>query len=545
MEDNTNDNVNIKNPLSKFKPLTQDEIKNIINKMAPKHSQIDPLPTWLVKNCLNEFLPIISEIVNTSLITGIMPHTLKHALIKPLLKGTNLDLVKKNYRPVSNLKFLSKVVETAVIQQFTQHLNVNNLNDPRQSAYKPLHSTETLLSKIHNDIMIKGNQDEVTILVLLDLSAAFDTIDHDILLHRLENGYGIKRTALNWFKSYLSNRTQSVIINDTCSNKKKLRYGVPQGSKLGPLLFNAYIAPLSEIAKRNDIEDENHADDEQLILSFKPNPAECLRAKCKIEICINEIRDFLLKNKLCNNGEKTEFIIVGRKSQLAKVNLQNLQINNCTIRISDKIKNLGVIFDRHMTMDNHIAKMCRSAYFNIRNISKVKKLVNTDCLKMLVNSLVTPHLDYGNGLLLGVKLNSINKLQLAQNSAVRLIANLRKHDHITESRRRLHWLPIKARIEYKVLANTWKAVNNQAPEYLKSLIKNKESSRHLRSSNSGLLSIPKVNTGNSWGDRAFSIAGPTLWNKLPQSLRQINNYNSFKRQLKTHLFNKYYNNTHA
>ena len=174
-------------PLRKFSKVEPCTIKKLIIKMATKHSQLDPLPTWLVKECLDELLPIITKIVNASLELGIMPERYKHAIIKPLLKKAGLELNPNNYRPISNLSFISKVIEGIVIEQFNNHLNVNSLQDPRQSAYKSNHSTETLLAKIHNEIMLNGDNNKITMLVMLDLSAAFDTIDHNILLDRLNN----------------------------------------------------------------------------------------------------------------------------------------------------------------------------------------------------------------------------------------------------------------------------------------------------------------------------------------------------------------------
>ena len=195
---------------------------------------------------------------------------------------------------------------------------MNKLDDPKQSAYKKYHSTETLLAKIQNDLILNMKKGEVNLLILLDLSAAFDTIDHNILLNRLEHSYGLNGKSLEWFHSYISNRTQSVVINDVESDKMSLQYGVPQGSKLGPILFNSYIAPLSKIATANGIHDQKYADDEQLLLSFKPdmNGAEAEVTK-KMEKCIAEIKDFLHENKLCNNSEKTEFLLIGSKYQLS------------------------------------------------------------------------------------------------------------------------------------------------------------------------------------------------------------------------------------
>ena len=325
--------------------------------MPVKHCALDPLPTWLLLDCIDEFLPIITEIVNLSLTLGEMPKDLKHALVRPLLKKAGLEQTMKNYRPVSNLSFLSKIIESAVIKQYTQHIIQNNLDDEKQSAYKKYHSTETLLTKIHNDIVLSMGKGEVTLLVLLDLSAAFDTIDHNILLKRLMNRYKVQGQALEWFKSYLTQRSQAVCVNDTVSDKLRLRYGVPQGSKLGPILFNSYIAPVSEVAQRNQVSDEKYADDEQLILSFKPNFLEDqTNAVRKMERCISEIRDFLHKNMLCNNGDKTELLIIGTPQQLNKLKVSSIMVDNIEIKTAETVRNLGVVFDKEMTMESHVRK---------------------------------------------------------------------------------------------------------------------------------------------------------------------------------------------
>ena len=525
--------------LMKFSPVNSQDVGKLIRKMATKHSELDPLPTWMVKECIDELLPIITDIINASLDLGTMPEELKHAIIKPLLKKKGLDLILKNYRPVSNLKFLGKIIEGVIIEQLNQHLNKNSLQDPRQSAYKKNHSTETLLTKVHNDIMLNGNDGKLTLLVMLDLSAAFDTIDHDILLDRLHNMYGIGGLALKWFESYIKHRTNAVMINNKTSDMKTLNYGVPQGSKLGPILFNTYIAPLSEIAKSHQVNDQKYADDEQLILAFKPNGNEDKITKTKMENCIEDIRCFLNNNKLCNNGDKTEIIIVGPKTRLDMLQPDNIIVDNTKIKYAEDVKNLGVILDKHMTMSKQINKMCKSAYFNIKNISHIRKNLSKDDTKTVVNSLVTPHLDYGNCLLYGVSEKYLNKLQVAQNMAVRLIEKLGKRDHVSLKRKELHWLPIHARIKYKLLSITWKTVNNQAPNYLKEIITLKKNTRSLRNNDSKLLEVNNCKT-NSWGTRSFSNTSPMLWNSLPERIRKIETFDSFKKHLKTHLFKLYY-----
>ena len=506
--------------LANFREMTQTEVKNILNNMS-KSCMLDPLPLWLAKECIDEFLPIVTDIINLSLTQGNVPMELKHAVIKPLLKKLDLELMMKNYRPVSNLPFLGKALEAAVIMQFDKHLNENSLADVKQSAYKKYHSTETLLLKIHNDIMSSLDKGEVVMLVLLDLLAAFDTIDHKILLNRLKNKYGIEGTALRWFESYLQHRTQSVLVNDKQSAKKELKYGVPQGSKLGPVLFNAYIAPLSDVAEQNGVIDQKYADDEQLILSFKPeSQTDCEQAFAKMEKCIEEIRTFLHDNKLCNNGDKTEFMVIGSKNNLKKLEPSSIIVNNAQIKAVDKVKNLGVLFDKTMTMEKQVNSMCKKAFYNIKNISHIRKSLSKKDTKTAVHALVTPHLDYGNALLYGVNKKFLDKLQIAQNSAARLVERLRKYDRISHVRKELHWLPVQARIKFKILNTTWKALHDESPKYIQDLLTHSISDLNLRSNNQKLLKVPMSST--KYGERAFSCIAPLLWNSLPYHLRSVN-----------------------
>ena len=202
-------------PLSTFMDATEIEIRNIIKLSPAKSCELDPLPTWLLKECIAELVPTITDIVNMSLRDSLMPKSLKTALIRPLLKKTGLDSdILKNYRPVSNLTFISKVIEKVVSGRLNEHLIKNSMFDPLQSAYRIviIISTETDLIKVQNDILSALDAGTSAILLMLDLSAAFDTIDHDILLSRLCNVYGITGNALDWFRSYLIGRIQRVVI---------------------------------------------------------------------------------------------------------------------------------------------------------------------------------------------------------------------------------------------------------------------------------------------------------------------------------------------
>ena len=217
----------------------------------------------------------------------------------------------KNYRPVSNLSFISKVTEKIALSQISEHLSRNELYCPLQSAYRPAHSTETALLCVQNNILCSLDKSKGVILVLLDLSAAFDTIDHDILVSRLQSRTGITGTALEWCSSYLTDRQQSIHVNNTSSSSFPLKYGVPQGSVLGPQIFTIYSSIIYEIALKYNISYHSYADDTQLYESFNISSAQDLqRATRKLLACIEDIRRWMHVNKLKLNDEKTEVLII-------------------------------------------------------------------------------------------------------------------------------------------------------------------------------------------------------------------------------------------
>ena len=228
------------------------------------------MPTTLLKDHLCVLLPVITKIVNMSL-DSVFPLSLENSIVTPLLKKPSLDPeLLKNYRPVSNLTFISKTIERAVANQLNGHLLTNSLHEAHQSAYKRFHSTETALLKVHNDILVALDERQPVFLLLLDLSAAFDTVNHYTLLSRLQLRYGITGQALFWLKLYLCNRTQTVSINNLLSSSRTLDFGVPQGSVLGPILFSLYTAPITDIICSHGLNYHLYADDTQLYLAFDP-----------------------------------------------------------------------------------------------------------------------------------------------------------------------------------------------------------------------------------------------------------------------------------
>lgn len=522
------------NPLKTFQPATRDEVKDIVNNSANKSCGLDPIPTFLVKKSLDVLLPSITTIVNSSLSTGHVPALFKLALVSPLLKKSHLDPdVLKNYRPVSNLTFLSKVTEKVVAKRLISHLHSNSLIESMQSAYKQSHSTETALIRVQNDILMALDQQKIVMLVLLDLSAAFDTVDHSLLLERMSSGMGVADTALSWFESYLSDRQQKVCIRGSVSSLHKLKYGVPQGSVLGPILFTVYTSPLGDVIRHHNINFHLYADDTQLYLCFKTKDIDINIQH--MESAIKDIHNWLTSNFLKLNSDKTELLLFGSRPNLAKLNLPSIQIEGCTIVPTTSARDLGIEFDKHMTMDNRVNSICKSSYFHIRNISSIRKYLTNATTKHLVHSFVTSRIDHGNSLLYGIAQTNIRKLQLVQNTAARLITRTKKFDHITEVLYNLHWLPVQQRINFKIMLIAFRAIHNTLPSYICELFASYKPTRSLRSTNKLLLNVPKINT-KSYGQRAICHAAPALWNELPLHIKLSDNIDIFKRKLKTHLF---------
>ena len=453
--------------LQEFRLLSEDEVRELVKKSPSKHCELDPMPTWLVKDCLEEILPILTRIINLSLQLGDVPLSLKHAIIKPLLKKMGLELINKNYRPVSNLTYISKLIERAVVAQLLDHLKDNNLMDIYQSAYRMFHSTETALLKVRNDILMEMDKRNTVMLVLLDLSAAFDTIDHKILLNRLEKRCGITGTALQWFNSYLTDRSQLVSIDGIQSKPEPLKYGVPQGSVLGPILFTIYTSTISDILAGDDLNYHCFADDTQLYLGFSPTDINSQNhARNQLDLCLKKIKNFMLENRLKLNDGKTEFILIGTKYWLNKVQFDNIDIGNTNIKAVDKARNLGIIFDKEMGLESQVKNVCKKGYGNLKNLASIRRSLDENTAKTAAHAFVTSHLDYGNSLYYGLYKYQTDKLQLLQNSAARVVKKKRKFDHISEDLEKMHWLPVIARIEFKLLLLTWKSLHDQGPTYL-------------------------------------------------------------------------------
>ena len=538
--------------LAGFRPTDISEITKLVLQSPTKQCELDPIPTFLLKQSISVLAPTITEIVNLSLSSGTFPSSFKLSVVIPLLKKPSLDKNHlSSYRPISNLSFLSKLTERVVKNRLSEHLSKNSLFNTFQSAYIPFHSTESVLLSLYDSIIHAICKQQVTCLCLLDLSAAFDTIDHSILTHRLSSWFGIEGTALSWFQSYLSSRSFIASCGNTKSTSTPVTCGVPQGSVLGPLLFSLYTTPLSSILSATCVSHHLYADDSQLYISFLPS--QFLSSIQHLQSSISQVSTWMSANLLSLNPTKTEFLIFGNPHQLSKLNNPTLEINPSTvIKPIPSARNLGFILDTNLTLNDQISATCKSCNWHIHDLWRIRSTLDYSTAKTIATSLVHSKLDYCNSLYLNLPAYQLSRLQHIQNSLARVVCLVPKHQHITPHLHSLHWLKIPQRIHYKLCSITYTLLQHHEPSYLFNLI-NIQHPRSTRSSSFITLRRPSVIRAKL-SDRSFSQFIPQLWETLPPALRQpvisdtvtpthqllaISRTN-FLSKLKTHLFSQSY-----
>ena len=274
------------------------------------------------------------------------------------------------------------------------------------------------------------------------------------------------------------------MINESLSKPFKLECGVPKGSCLGPLLFTSYTSEPFEVIKYHLPMIHCYAEDSQVYISFSPNGrAEQLAVVKNMEDCIRDIRFWMLNNDLKFNDDKTEFLIIGSSQQLEKLDNISICVGDSDIHPMPLVRNIGCWFDSRLTMASHITKLCASSFYYIYDIRRIRKYLSRQSAEILVHAFITSRLDYCNGLLYGLPECLLNKLQRIQNDCARLIFREQKFCHVTPLIKELHWLPIKYRIEFKILLITFKILNFLVPTYLSSLISHRLPSKYnLRNS---------------------------------------------------------------
>ena len=524
--------------LNNFSIVNENDVLKMLQELNQTNCSNDPFNMKLLKqdDVAKKIINVFVDIINESFRSGVFPDSEKLAIVRPLLKAGKDKDELSSYRPLYNTSMLAKLLEHACLNQISDYLKNFEAIPKYQSAYRKNHSVESALCRIYNDLIIRKSSGKNTLLILLDLSSAFDTVDQAILLDDLSL-LGIGGAVLDWFRSYLVGRKFKVEIGSTASQIGSMVTGIPQGTKLSPILFSIYTSELYYILTNMGYMCHFYADDTRIMMNIEI-PAQAQQDFSKIMSAIDR---WMASRKLKLNSDKTECILFDSNSNQNQ-SISHINLNDSTsITLSDQVRNLGFVFDSKLKMETQINKVKGKAIANLKNIAQISKYLDRNSRLKLVYGLVLSHIDFCNSLYAHLPNCLLRSLQTIINSATRLIVGLPmfSHEHITPHCIELHFLPIKARIIFKICLLTYKSLKFGQPAYLSELLSYNQTERLLRSSEDPKLVEPVIAQSN-FSNRCFAFCAPRMYNGLPLDIRNAPSVLSFKSRLKTFLFTQAY-----
>ena len=524
-------NRNKKSNLNSFfmSPTSPDEVHKIIASMKPKHSSgYDHITSKLLNDINDVICDPLSMIINKSIETGVVPAVMKTAKVIPIYKSKDKTRLE-NYRPISLLPVISKVLEKVVHKRLYHYFDAHDLLFENQFGFRPKHSTVDAITKFVSNVLTAKYNNMTTMAVFLDLSKAFDTIDHRILLDKLQH-YGIRGIALEWFRSYLSHREQFVSYRNCHSQCYNIDFGVPQGSVLGPLLFIIYTNDLPSAIKHSSC--ILFADDTTVYSSSKDS-TEILG---KIEEDMKSLSDWFFANKLSLNVSKTNFIIF-EPNKNSTVNINQITLSDKHINRVGSTKFLGIFIDDELEWNTHIDNVAKKVASGAYAINSVKHLLCAGNLRKLYYSLVHTHLTYGIIAWGSAYTYRLRKLVVLQKKCIRNICKAPYNSESTPLFKKL-FLPKLIDIYQLQLGKLmYLHTNKIIPSPLLNLFVTNE---EVHQYNTRHRHDPHVMTrGSSRFSRTFVHEGPKLWLTLPINIKETISVKSFIKNLKTYIITNY------
>ena len=482
-----------------FQNINEDTVSKIINNLKPKTSSgVDGLSSKFLKLIKPVIIQPLTLIINQMFTTGIFPTRLKQAKVIPLYKKDE-DYLIKNYRPVSLLPAISKVAERVMHNQLHEHFHNLKLYYKSQYGFRKQHSTELAAIELIDRITAKLDNGETPLNIYIDLSKAFDTLDHNILLHKLAY-YGIRGKSFDLLKNYLANRKQAVLYNDTYSEELALKTGVPQGSILGPLLFIIYVNDLQFASKL--FYPVVYADDTTLSATLETfistTTSNTINENINNEL--DKIQEWLRLNKLSLNTEKTKAMIFHMPQK--SVITPKLKINSTEISFVEKFDFLGIVIDKNLNWKDHINKISGKVSKTIAVMNKLKHFLPQNTLLTIYNSLIMPHLIYG----INLWSSQYGKLEMLQKRAVRVITKSSYTAHTEPIFKKLKTLKLSDLCALHDLKFCFKYVNKLLPEYFNNFLVRNSENHSIETRNSSNFQLPLVKHTFAQNNIRFNVA---------------------------------------
>ena len=502
-----------------FSCIAQDEVLSSILSVKSNAVGIDGICPKFIKLILPYVLPYITFIFNTILTKSIFPAAWKKSKVIPIHKIGN------DFRPISILPFLSKCLEKILHKQISEFMISKNFFHDKQSGFRQGRSCTTALIDVTENIRQSLDIGQTSFLILLDHSKAFDCVDINILMTKLDKYANFSSTAIKLLSTYLSNRSQAVFLESKNSNFLPVTRGVPQGSILGPLLFSVYINDLPSSLTTSNV--HMYADDVQIFSSCNTNNLlECIS---NLNRDLDAVNKWALNNGLCLNPKKSKCIVIAKRN-VETQNLPSLLLNKSPIEFVNTAKNLGVTFNKTLSWNNHINIAIGNVCARLRSLWITQHYTPLSIRMLLAKTYLIPTLIYGCEVFVNPDAESKRKLKVIYNKITRYVFGLHRFSrNVTILSNRILGTSLENIIHHRSLILLHKVIVNNQPTHLNNLLKFCRSNRYKK------LVVPKYKT--SFSEHHFLVFTIRLWNNLPSHLQFINHLERFKTELFWHLCN--------
>ena len=508
-------------------------VQNFLKSLdVSKATGLDCIGPKILKIAPDILCPSISYLVNKSLTSGIFPQPWKEAKISPIFKTGSKDDVN-NYRPISILPTLSKIIEKWIQKHLMSFLNSHNLLHEKQSGFREGHSTESALILMIDSWLKAINDGKFVGCLMVDFRKAFDLVDHSLILQKLKL-YKCDENSLSWFNSYLSNRTQRVSMNNKFSASEPIRYGVPQGSILGPLMFLIFINDLPLVLKTAVTSTDLYADD-TTAYDIQSNMQTLQQNLQNALILLNK---WCRENGMVINTDKTKVMLITSRQKRSNLQDNNLELNfnDVDLKLSSNEKILGVQIEENLLWNSHFQYISKKIASNLWLLSQIKSFLSVDDKLLFYNAYIRPHIEYcsviwGNSTYLNIK-----KMTKLQRRACKLILGS-EYRHLDEACDHLKILSFNESVFLNKAKMMYKIANSIAPSYLINLFQMRNSSddtiSNLRTvtNRNFLIPKPKLNLFKN----SLSYSGAIIWNSIPLEIKNSNSLNMFVNKCKAWL----------